>query len=304
MTRPNPLRRARLLERPALGGWLQIGHPAPAEIHARIGFDWVCADLEHGVIGIEALAGIFRALSGFDCVPVARVPVNDPVWIRRSLDAGARGIIVPMINTAEEAERAVRAAKYPPRGERGFGYCRANWHGIDFAEHARTANDDVAVILQIEHVRAIENLEGIAAVEDVDALFIGPYDLSGSLGVPGELEHPKVLAALERFRAACRERGMAMGLHLVRPTAESIRRAVGQGYALLALGLDTVFMESAAQAALAAARGCRAGPGAQASNGGALSGLPEPPGPGRRSRPGSSGPFPRGPGGGKRPGRR
>ena len=255
MTTLNPLRRARLRERPALGGWLQIGHPAPAEIHARLGFDWVCADLEHGIIGIEALTGIFRALSGFDCVPVARVPANDPVWIRRSLDAGARGIIVPMINSAGEAERAVCAAKYPPRGERGFGYCRANAHGIDFAEYARTANDETAVILQVEHIQAIDNLEAIAAVEDVDALFIGPYDLSGSLGVPGELEHPKVLAALERFRATCRERGMAMGLHLVRPTAASIRRSLAEGYTFLALGLDTVLMETAARQALGWARG-------------------------------------------------
>jgi len=249
------LRRACLERTPTFGGWLQIGHPTPAEIHARAGFDWVCADLEHGIIGIETLAGIFRALSGFDCVPVARVPANDPVWIRRSLDAGARGIIVPMINSAEEAERAVCAAKYPPRGERGFGYCRANAHGIDFAEYARTANDETAVILQVEHLKAIDNLEAIAAVADVDALFIGPYDLSGSLGVPGELEDPKVRDALERFRETCRERGMAMGLHLVRPTEASLQRSLAEGYTFLALGLDTVLMETAARQALGWARG-------------------------------------------------
>jgi 2-keto-3-deoxy-L-rhamnonate aldolase RhmA len=250
----NPLRRASLLERPAFGGWLQIGHPASAEIHARAGFDWVCVDLEHGIVGLETMAGIFRALSGFDCLPVARVPANDPVWIRRSLDAGARAVVVPMVNSAEEAERAVRAAKYPPRGVRGFGYCRANAYGTDFAAYARTANDETAVILQVEHIKAIENLEGIAAVEGVDALFVGPYDLSGSLGAPGELEHPKVLAALERFRTICRERGMAMGLHLVRPSEESVRRSLAEGYTLLALGLDTVFMEIGASRALEWAR--------------------------------------------------
>jgi len=201
------------------------------------------------------MAGIFRALSGYGYAPVARVPANDPVWIRRSLDAGARAVIVPMVNSAEEAERAVRAAKYPPRGERGFGYSRANAHGADFAEYARTANDDTAVILQVEHVRAVENLEAIAAVADVDALLIGPYDLSGSLGVPGELEHPKVLAALERFRSVCRSRGVPMGMHVVRPTAERVGRSLAEGYRLLALGLDTVFMESAARQALSWARG-------------------------------------------------
>jgi 2-keto-3-deoxy-L-rhamnonate aldolase RhmA len=250
----NKLSADSLRSRPALGGWLQIGHPAPAEIHARAGFDWVCVDLEHGIVDLETAAGIFRALSGFDCVPVARVPADDPVWIRRSLDAGARAVIVPMVNSAEEAERAVRAAKYPPRGERGFGYCRANAHGADFAGYARTANDATAVILQVEHIQAIESLEGIAAVADVDALFIGPYDLSGSLGVPGELEHPRVLAALERFRAVCSGRGMAMGLHLVRPSEESVRRSLAEGYALLALGLDTVLMAAAAEQALGWAR--------------------------------------------------
>jgi len=254
MKRPNPLRRASLLKRPAFGGWLQIGHPAPAEIHARLGFDWVCADLEHGIIDLETVAGVFRALSGSECVPVARVPANDAVWIRRCLDAGARAVIVPMVNSAEEAERAVRAAKYPPRGERGFGYCRANAHGADFAEYARTANDETAVILQVEHIRAIENLEAIAAVADVDALFVGPYDLSGSLGVPGNVEHPAVLAALGRFRTVCRERGMAMGMHLVRPTGDKVRRSLAEGHTLLALGLDTVLMEAAAGQALDWAR--------------------------------------------------
>jgi 2-keto-3-deoxy-L-rhamnonate aldolase RhmA len=251
---PNPLHRESLRARPALGGWLQIGHPAPAEIHARAGFDWVCVDLEHGIVDIETMAGIFRAVSGSDCVPVARVPANDPVWIRRALDAGARAVIVPMVNSGDEAERAVRAAKFPPRGERGFGYCRANAHGADFAEFARTANDEIAVVLQIEHIQAVENLEAIVAVADVDALFIGPYDLSGSLGVPGELQHPKVLAALERFRSVCSGRGMAAGLHLVRPTEESVRRSLAKGYRLLALGLDTVFLETAARQALAWAR--------------------------------------------------
>ncbi len=254
MSSPNPLRRARLLKSPALGGWLQIAHPAPAEIHARLGFDWLCVDLEHGAIGVESMAAIFRAISGFDCVPAARVPANDPVWIRRSLDAGARAVIVPMVNSVEEAERAVRAARYPPRGERGYGFSRANAHGIDFAGYARTANEDTAVVLQVEHVRAIRRLESIAAVADVDALLIGPYDLSGSLGVPGELEHPEVLAALEHFRTICRDAGMAAGLHLVRPTAESIARALGEGYSLLALGLDTVFLETAARAAIGRAR--------------------------------------------------
>jgi 2-keto-3-deoxy-L-rhamnonate aldolase RhmA len=237
-----------------LGGWLQIAHPAPAEIHARLGFDWVCVDLEHGAISIESMAEIFRAISGSNCVPVARVPANDPVWIHRTLDAGARGLIVPMVNSVEAAELAVREARFPPLGARGFGYCRANVHGIDFAEYARLANGEIAVILQIEHVKAIENLDAIAGVEGVDGLLIGPYDLSGSLGVVGQLDHPRMLECLERFRSVCQQAGVAAGMHLVRPTRESVQCAIAEGYTLLALGLDTVFIETAARSALESAR--------------------------------------------------
>jgi 2-keto-3-deoxy-L-rhamnonate aldolase RhmA len=160
-----------------------------------------------------------------------------------------------MVNSAEEAGRAVREARFPPAGTRGFGYSRANTHGIDFAEYAAAANDEIAVILQIEHVEAIENLEEIAAVDGVDGLFVGPYDLSGSLGLVGQLDHPRVLECLERFRAVCREREVAAGMHLVRPTQEGVRRAIAEGYTLLALGLDTVFVETAARAALTWAGG-------------------------------------------------
>lgn len=254
MNRVHSLRREQLRSRPVLGGWLQIGHPASAEIHARLGYDWICVDLEHGIVELESTAAVFRAISGTDSVPVARVPANDPVWIRRSLDAGARAVIVPMVHGVEEARRAVRAAKFPPVGERGFGYCRANAYGADFVDYARSANAGTAVILQIEHIRAIENLEAIAAVDGADALFIGPYDLSGSLGVPGELEHPAVLSALARFRSVCRECDMPMGMHLVRPDETSIRRCLDEGYRLIALGLDVVFMEQSAGRALAWAR--------------------------------------------------
>lgn len=254
MKRAHSLCREHLWSRPALGGWLQIAHPASAEIHARLGYDWICVDLEHGIVELESMAAAFRAISGSRSVPVARVPANDALWIRRSLDAGARAVIVPMVETAEQAERAVRAAKFPPAGDRGFGYCRANAYGADFAGYARAANAATAVILQIEHIRAIENLEKIAAVEGVEALFIGPYDLTGSLGVPGELEHPAVLAALARFRSVCNELGMPMGMHLVRPDESAIRRCLDEGYRLVALGLDTVFMEQSAGRALGWAR--------------------------------------------------
>lgn len=249
----NKLRRALLDQQVTLGAWMQIGHAACAEIFARAGFDWVCVDLEHGAIDLETTTGIFRTLDAFDCVPVARLPLNDPVWIHRVLDAGARGLIIPMVKTAAEAEAAVREAKYPPRGVRGFGYSRANMHGMDFDAYIASANDEIAMIMQIEHKDAIANIEGILAVEGVDGVFIGPLDLSGSMGITGQLQHPDMVKALERYRTCCQARRMAFGMHIVRPTSENIRQALDLGYTLLALGLDNVFLDESARACLKAA---------------------------------------------------
>lgn len=256
MSNATPMKsfRKRLQDRELLlGGWMQIGHPAVAEIMARVGFDWVCVDLEHGAIDLESMTNIFRTLDGFDCTPVARLPLNDPVWIHRCLDAGARALIIPMVKTAEEAEDAVREAKYPPRGNRGYGYSRANMHGIDFDRSIQTANDDIAMIMQIEHKDAIANLDAILDVPDVDGLFIGPLDLSGSMGITGQMDHPDMVAALKRYRDACADHKTTAGMHIVRPDDGNVWATIENGYSLIALGLDNVFIHEGAAAALAAA---------------------------------------------------
>jgi 2-keto-3-deoxy-L-rhamnonate aldolase RhmA len=249
----NKLRRALLEREVTLGSWIQIGHAACAEVLARAGFDWVCVDLEHGAIDLERAADIFRGLGAFDCVPIARLPLNDPIWIHRTLDAGARGLIIPMVKTAAEAEAAVREAKFPPRGVRGFGYSRANLYGADFETYIASANEEIAMVMQIEHKDAIANLEAILRVEGVDGVFIGPLDLSGSMGITGQLDHPQMLSALEKYRAACRAHKKSAGLHIIRPGPENVRRALDEGYTMLALGLDNVFMEQSARASLKAA---------------------------------------------------
>jgi len=249
----NKLRQSLLNREITLGTWIQIGHPACAEIFARAGFDWICVDLEHAVIDLETMTSIFRALNNSECVPVVRLPTNDPVWIHRSLDAGAKAIIVPMVKTAEEAERAVREAKYPPQGVRGFGYSRANLHGMNFDEYTKTANDEIAMIMQIEHIDAIPNLDAILQVDGVDGLFIGPYDLSGSMGIVGQLDHPKMIGTQEQFLTACRNHNTSAGMHVVKSNDESIQKAINMGYTLLALGLDNVFLQERAIACLKAA---------------------------------------------------
>jgi 2-dehydro-3-deoxyglucarate aldolase len=249
----NQFREALLRREPTLGAWIQIGHPAVAEVVSRAGFDWACVDLEHGAIDLEGATSLFRALGGSGCVPVARLPANDPIWIHRVLDAGAGGLIIPMVKTAAEAEAAVREAKFPPRGSRGFGYSRANGHGADFATYIASANEEIAMIMQIEHKDALDNLDAILAVDGVDAVFIGPLDLSGSMGLTGQLDHPDVVGALARYRAACTVHHKAAGMHIVRPREEAIQRARAEGYTMLALGLDTVFLQEGARAALRAA---------------------------------------------------
>jgi 2-dehydro-3-deoxyglucarate aldolase len=236
-----------------LGAWVQIGHPACGEIMAAAGFDWVCVDLEHGAIGLETMTDIFRAMSGFDSVPVARLPANDPIWIHRALDAGARGLIIPMVKTADEAEAAVREAKYPPRGVRGFGYSRANMHGKDFNSYIASSNEEIAMIMQIEHRDAVDHVEEILQVPDVDGLFIGPLDLSGSLGITGKMDHPDMVSALQRFRTACQKHKASAGIHIVRPSETNIQAAIEQGYTLIALGLDNVFLQEGAANCLRAA---------------------------------------------------
>jgi 2-keto-3-deoxy-L-rhamnonate aldolase RhmA len=250
----NPFRRALLERTPTFGAWIQIGHPACAEVFGRLGFDWICVDLEHGAIDLETTAAIFRAVEVHGAVPVARLPLDDQIWIKRTLDAGARGLIVPMVNSAEQARRAVRCAKYPPLGERGYGYSRANLHGIDFEPYIRSANRDIALVMQIEHRDGIDAVDEILEVEGVDGAFIGPYDLSGSYGKVGELGCPEMVDALARFRSACAAHGKPAGMHVVRPGQGNVEAAIRDGYTMIALGLDNVFVAMGAAAAIGQAR--------------------------------------------------
>jgi len=250
----NKLRRALLNGELTLGTWQQLGHPGITEILAHAGFDWICVDLEHGAIDFETMTNIFRTIDAYDCVPVARLPLNDPIWIHRTLDAGARGLIIPMVKNAAEAEAAIREAKFPPRGARGYGYSRANKHGADFEAYCAEANDEIAMIMQIEHKDAIANLDAILEVDGVDGLFIGPLDLSGSMGITGQMEHPDMVAALEKYLGACKAHGTSAGTHIVQPNEPNIRETIEAGYTLIALGLDNSLLHSVSSDVLTTAR--------------------------------------------------
>lgn len=246
----NKFRKALLNREITMGAWMQIGHPAIAEIFAKRGFEWICVDLEHGAIELETMTNIFRTIDAYDCVPVARLPINDPVWIHRSLDAGAKALIIPMVKNAQQAEQAVCEAKYPPRGVRGFGYSRANMHGMEFDDYIKTANEEIAMIMQIEHKDAIANLDPIVNVQGVDALFIGPLDLSGSMGITGQMQHPDMVEALSKYRKVAKDARKSFGMHIVRPDSENIKSNIRQGYTMIALGLDNVFLDEMSKKSL------------------------------------------------------
>ena len=247
----NPVRQAILERRVTLGTWIQIGHPAVAEVLANAGFDWIAADMEHTDIDNAAFANLARGMYGRGVSPWARVGQNDTLAIRQVLDLGAQGVIVPLVHTAEDAERAVAAAKYPPRGVRGFCFSRMNSWGKDFDAYVANANDDIAVVVMIESREGVENIDDILAVDGVDGVFIGPYDLSGSCGVPGQTGHELVQAGCRRVADACRAAGRAAGLHVVIPTETAITKAIKDGFTFIALGVDTVFLGAGARDAMA-----------------------------------------------------
>ncbi len=237
--------RARLLNYDRLiGTMLTLPLPALAEMCADAGFDWLFLDMEHGALDLQDVQRIAQAVNE-RCPCVVRVPINDRMWIGRVLDLGVAGLIIPQVNSAKEAERAVFAAKYPPQGGRGVGVGRASRYGANLQNYLRDANEETAVIAQIEHRDAVENVEAIANVSGVDALMIGPFDLSGSFGIPGQLDAPQVQAAIARVREFGMARKMPMSLFC--PDVERAQRALKQGYTLVPIATDNLLFVRAAQ---------------------------------------------------------
>jgi 2-dehydro-3-deoxyglucarate aldolase/4-hydroxy-2-oxoheptanedioate aldolase len=245
--------RARLQKGDTLIGTL-ITIPAPeiAEIMAEIGYDWLFIDTEHGSFDAQSAQGILQAVD-HRCPCVLRVPTNDEVWIKKALDIGAAGIIAPGVNSAEEAERIVRMCKYPPRGTRGVGIGRAHGYGLKFKEYVAKANDDIAVILQAENTNAVENIAEIVQVPDIDAVLIGPYDLSASMGKTGRINDDEVQAAIASVTECCRDAGIPLGIFA--DSAESAAPFIEQGYTLIAISTDCLHMVQGARATLKAITG-------------------------------------------------
>lgn len=237
-----------------LGSWIQIGHPAVVEYMASLDFDWLTVDMEHSDITIERFTDMLRGADAKKRPVFARVKKNSPLDIRQVLDVGAAGVIVPLIHSVDDAQKAVAAAKYPPQGERGFAYCRANEYGIEFDRYAKSANDEVIVIIMIESKEAVDSIDSLLAVEGVDGVIIGPYDLSGSYGIPGETNAECIRAAMEKVVLACKRHGKAAGIHQVTPDKTQIENVITGGFSFIAIGMDNVFIGQAARSSIAVAR--------------------------------------------------
>lgn len=232
----------------SIGSWITIGHQAVIDILAEAGFDWLSIDLEHTSIDYNELQILIGFIQAHNIAALVRVNKNEEVVIKRALDAGADGIIVPMVSSGEDAKKAVEYCKYPPVGKRGVGLNRAQRYGFGFEEYKNWVTESQVVIAQVEHIDGVNNIDDIIATPGIDGVFIGPYDLSASMGMPGNYNDPAVVAALKKLEKACLDNKMAMGYHVIDPNHSLLKDKIDVGYSFLAFSTDFLFMGRTANA--------------------------------------------------------
>lgn len=232
-----------------IGSWLAIPSEVTAEIMANAGFEWLVIDMEHAPIGVAEASRLIRIVDLAGLPALCRLPSNDPILAKNVLDAGSAGIIVPMIESKEDAVKSIEAVYYPPGGKRGVGLARAQAYGNGFENYKSIINDSLVVIAMIETIKGIKNVDSIAATPGIDGLLIGPYDISASLGVTGQLDHPEIKSASKKVIEATNKEKIGCGLHVVHPSLKAINNALNEGYTFLALGVDMIFLNQAAKEA-------------------------------------------------------
>ena len=235
-----------------VGSWINSCSPIIAELMASAEFDFLCVDAEHSAVDLSQVQQLFQAIKAGnpDCAPVIRLPGVDYAYTKRYLDAGAQGVIAPLVMNRSDAEQLIEATKYPPTGNRGLGFCRANQYGKNVRSYFKQANEDIFVAVQIEHINAVEAIDEILDVSGIDAVFIGPFDLSASMGLAGEFDNPRYLEASSTVLEACKNKGIAPGIHVVQPDAEQFLEQANEGYQLMAFSLDTTIISEACRTGL------------------------------------------------------
>lgn len=229
----------------SLGSWMQIPNGSVAEIMGQAGYDWVAIDMEHGSFSTHQLPDLFRALELGGTMPLVRLAQGHAKDCKQALDAGAGGVIVPMIENAAQLVSVRDACRWPPAGTRGVGFSRANLFGNYFDQYSEEAQAPFLVAM-IEHIRAVDQLEEILTVEGLDAILIGPYDLSASLNLTAKFEYKDYLVALQRIRDLCFKYKIPCGIHVVNPSVEQLRNRIDEGYRFLPFSIDSVLLNKAA----------------------------------------------------------
>jgi len=227
-----------------IGSWITLGHSAIAEIMASAGFDWLVLDMEHSVLELGEVQTIIQVLDKQQCPAIVRLTSNQPDQIKRVMDAGATGVMVPMVKSAADAHAAIQSVYYPPRGQRGVGLARAQGYGASFPEYQRWLEQNAIVVVMIEHVDAVNDIDAILSVPEIDAYIIGPYDLSGSMGRPGELNHTDVQAAIELVLRAGQRAEKPGGIHVIEPDPNALQQRISSGFNFLGYTLDIRILDS------------------------------------------------------------
>jgi 2-keto-3-deoxy-L-rhamnonate aldolase RhmA len=225
----------------SIGSWLSFGFTPTVEIMAKAGFEWLVIDMEHNAINDFDMMQMIQIISLAGSIPLVRVGKNDDLLIKKAMDAGSYGVIVPMVNTRDDAAKAVSYVKYPPTGLSGAGLSRAQQYGMGFQEYKSWVENDSIVIVQIEHIKAIENLSEIMSVQGVDGFIIGPYDLSASMGLPGDFSNQRVEEALKTARLFMEGSSKPGGYHIVHSNPLQLEAKINEGYRFIAYGDDMVF---------------------------------------------------------------
>ncbi len=228
----------------AIGSWINTASTIVTEIMSAAGFDFLTIDIEHSSIDIERTSQLFQAMKSGnrDCIPLVRLHGNTYAENKRYLDAGAMGVIAPLIKTGEEADVLVKSVKYPPEGERGVGYCRANGYGFSFNSYINSSNRNTFICVQIEHIDSVKNIDKIFSVEGIDAAFIGPYDLSASMGITGDFNNTDYREVIKIITRKCDSFNLIPGIHVVQPNPDEVKQRIDEGFKLIAYSLDITML--------------------------------------------------------------
>ena len=227
-----------------LGTILTLPSPEVAELLSQAGFDWLFVDMEHTSLGVNEVQRILQAVGReFPCL--VRIPVMDATWIKKVLESGPAGIIVPHVNTPKDAEKILLWSKYPPEGTRSVGISRAQDYGLNLQDYMIKANENLVVVPQVEHIDAVNNLDHFVKIPGLSALFVGPYDLSGSIGKLGQVKDSEVQGLVQKVQEVCAEAGVTTGIFGV--DAEAVKPYIDMGYSLIAVGTDTSFISKSVQ---------------------------------------------------------